>query len=180
MGTLNPSSRQIRTCISYVVHNMTVDDLAPFVAKASAAMLLTSFPGIFRFSALHGLRLSSSTMWISILITQDRCIKSGPRISTSPQGGTTSQQLPMTSKCRYWPNQHDQRMGQYCRMNELSESQDISMDILAHWGRDKMAAIFPMTFSDIFSWMKMHEFLIIFHWNLFLRVQLTIFQHWFK
>ena len=31
-----------------------------------------------------------------------------------------------------------------------------------------------------FSWMKMLEFLSIFHWSLFLRIQLTIFQHWFR
>ena len=51
---------------------------------------------------------------------------------------------------------------------------------LTHWGRDKMAAIFQMTFSDGFSWMKMYEFWLNFHWNLFLGVQLTIFQHWFR
>ena len=27
---------------------------------------------------------------------------------------------------------------------------------LTHWGRDKMAAIFQTTFSNTFSWMKMH------------------------
>ena len=48
--------------------------------------------------------------------------------------------------------------------------------VLTHWGRDKMVAIFQTTFS----WMKMHEFWLRLHWNLFLRVQLTIFQHWFR
>ena len=51
---------------------------------------------------------------------------------------------------------------------------------LTHWGRDKMAAIFQMTFSNGFSWMKMYEFRLTFHWSLFLGVQLTIFQHWFR
>ena len=51
---------------------------------------------------------------------------------------------------------------------------------LTHWGRDKMADIFPPTFSNGFSWMKMYEFRLIFHWSLFLGVQLTIFQHWFR
>ena len=51
---------------------------------------------------------------------------------------------------------------------------------LTHWGRDKMAAIFQTTFSSWFSWMKMNEFRLIFHWSLFIRVQLTIFQHWFR
>ena len=49
-----------------------------------------------------------------------------------------------------------------------------------HWGRDKMAAVSQTTLSNAFSWMKMLEFRLRFHWNLFLRVQLTIFQHWFR
>ena len=40
--------------------------------------------------------------------------------------------------------------------------------------------LFPMTFSDAFSWMKVNEFRLRFHWSLFLRVQLPIFQHWFR
>ena len=52
---------------------------------------------------------------------------------------------------------------------------------LTHWGRDKMATISQTTFSNAFFWMKMYEFwLLRFHWNLFSRVQLTIFQHCFR
>ena len=51
---------------------------------------------------------------------------------------------------------------------------------LTHWGRDNMAAIFQTTFSNRFSWKKMYEFWLTFHWSLFLGVQLTIFQHWFR
>ena len=39
---------------------------------------------------------------------------------------------------------------------------------------------FQTTFSNVFSWMKMYEFRLKFHWTLFLRVQLTISQHWFR
>ena len=49
-----------------------------------------------------------------------------------------------------------------------------------HWGRDNMDAISQTTFSSAFLWMKMLKFLLRFLWNLFLRVQLTIFQHWFR
>ena len=35
-------------------------------------------------------------------------------------------------------------------------------------------------FSDAFSWMKSFVFLLKFHLSLFLRVQLTITQHWFR
>ena len=51
---------------------------------------------------------------------------------------------------------------------------------LTHWGRDKMAAVSQTTFSNAFSWMKMLEFRFKFHWSLFLRVQLTTFQHLFR
>ena len=45
---------------------------------------------------------------------------------------------------------------------------------LTHWGRDNMAAISQMTLSNAFSWMKILEFGLKFHWSLFPRVQLTI------
>ena len=50
---------------------------------------------------------------------------------------------------------------------------------LTHWGRDKMAAIFQMTCSNAFSWMKIYEFCLRFHWSLLLRFKLVTFQHWF-
>ena len=48
------------------------------------------------------------------------------------------------------------------------------MLLLTHWGRDKMDAISQTTLSIAFSWMKMLEFWLNFHWSLFLRVQLTM------
>ena len=56
----------------------------------------------------------------------------------------------------------------------------LSFNVLTHWGRDKVGAISQTTFSSTFSWMKMFEFRLEFHWSLFLRVQFTIFQHWFR
>ena len=50
---------------------------------------------------------------------------------------------------------------------------------LTHWGRDKMADILQTTFSNAFSCLKMYEFGLRFHWNLFLRFKLTISQQWF-
>ena len=43
-----------------------------------------------------------------------------------------------------------------------------------------MVAFFQPTFSNAFSWMKIYEFRLTFHWSLFPRVQLTIIQHWFR
>ena len=35
--------------------------------------------------------------------------------------------------------------------------------VLTYWGRHKMDAISQTTFSNAFSWLKMHEFRLIFH-----------------
>ena len=56
----------------------------------------------------------------------------------------------------------------------------IKPSVLTRWGRDKIDAISQTTSSSAFSWMKMFEFRPKFQWGLFLRVQLTIFQHWFR
>ena len=45
---------------------------------------------------------------------------------------------------------------------------------------DKMAAISQTIFSGAFSWMKSFVFWLKFYWSLFLRVQFTIIQHWFR
>ena len=51
-----------------------------------------------------------------------------------------------------------------------------------HFNRDrnKMVAIFQTTFSNAFFWREMFEFRFICYWSLFLRGQLTTFQHWFR
>ena len=57
------------------------------------------------------------------------------------------------------------------------------MCFILHWGRDKMAANFLTTISNTFSWLKIYEFRLRYHWSLLLRmlrVPLTIFQHWFR
>ena len=40
--------------------------------------------------------------------------------------------------------------------------------------------VLQTTFSYAFSWIKMHQFRLKFHWRLFLRVRLTTFQHWVR
>ena len=42
---------------------------------------------------------------------------------------------------------------------------------LTYWGWDKVVAILQMAFSNVFSLMKMYEFSVRFHLNLFLRVK---------
>ena len=48
---------------------------------------------------------------------------------------------------------------------------------LTHWGLDKMDAISQTTLSKAFSWIKMLEIRLIFHWSLFLRVKSTILHY---
>ena len=48
---------------------------------------------------------------------------------------------------------------------------------LTHWGRDKMDAILQTTFSNAFSWMKMHEFRLRFLWSLFLSFLVSLLTH---
>ena len=45
---------------------------------------------------------------------------------------------------------------------------------LTHWGRDKMAAISQTTFSNAFSWMKIYQFRLRFHWKFFPREEIYI------
>ena len=77
----------------------------------------------------------------------------------------------------------------WCRMGgkplpEVTVTQftEASLDLieLTHWGRDEIDTILQTTFSNAFSWMKMFEFRLKFHWNLFPSVQLTITHHWFR
>ena len=47
------------------------------------------------------------------------------------------------------------------------------------WGRDQVSPIFQII-SNVFSCLIMYKFWWRFHLNLFRRVQLTMFQHWFR
>ena len=51
---------------------------------------------------------------------------------------------------------------------------------LRHLRPRQMASISQMIFSNAFSIMKMVEFRLKLHWNLFPRGRITIGQHWFR
>ena len=44
---------------------------------------------------------------------------------------------------------------------------------LTHWVRDKTATISQTTFSNAFSWKKIYEFRLRFHWGLFPKVRIN-------
>ena len=62
------------------------------------------------------------------------------------------------------------------RISENMVRECNAFDLMQHHN----AIISQTTFSNGFSSMKMFEFRFKFHWSLFERVQLTIFQHWFR
>ena len=53
------------------------------------------------------------------------------------------------------------------------------LSVLTHWGQEKNGHHFPDDTFKCIS-LKMYDFRLRFHGSLFLRVQLTIFQHWFR
>ena len=55
--------------------------------------------------------------------------------------------------------------------DHLDSAEQSAQVRLTHWGWDKMVAILQTKFSNAFSWRKMYEFWLKFHWSLFLRVQ---------
>ena len=65
-------------------------------------------------------------------------------------------------------------------INHICQHWIVDAHTLTQWGRDKMATISLATPSNAFSWMETCEFRLKFHLCLFLRVQLTTFQHWLR
>ena len=68
----------------------------------------------------------------------------------------------------------------HCQQRICHKLHNWTPEWLTHWGRDEMNTISQTTFSNIFSSMKMFELRSKFHWSLFPRAQITIFQHWFR
>ena len=57
---------------------------------------------------------------------------------------------------------------------------DGNIATLTHWGRDKWTPFRRRHFQMHFLEKKMFELRLKFHWSLFPRVQLAIFQQWFR
>ena len=62
----------------------------------------------------------------------------------------------------------------------LEEGDSSIRDTSTHWGRDKIDEFFETAFWNAFSWMRMFEFRLTFHWSVFLRAELTRVQHWLR
>ena len=71
-----------------------------------------------------------------------------------------------------WMDFHEIYRIYWVRYKEQSEKLGVGVGVgvcLTHWGRDKMDTISQTIFSNAFSWMKIFEFWLKFHWSLFLR-----------
>ena len=64
-------------------------------------------------------------------------------------------------------------------MMALSTIAYVHHEALTHRGKKQNGRNFAHIFQCI-SLNEKYEFWLIFHWSLFLRIQLTIFQHWFR
>ena len=53
-------------------------------------------------------------------------------------------------------------------------------EMLAHWSRDEMDNISQSTFYNVFFSINLFEFRINVHWRMFIRAQITVFQHWLR
>ena len=164
------------------VNIMAADALAPSVAKPSAAMALTVQN--YRDLVYHVKRLellASSQFWEMVENSRKMRFSS---IQFSPFAVRMIRSAVTVDKRTYFIRLVP---GGTCVSRYGSRSHECCICIidmwplfLIHWSRDKMAAISQTTHSNVFSWTKKVEFCLKFHWSLFLRVQLTIFQHWFR
>ena len=103
------------------------------------------------------------------------------KISLFVPKGPIENKQPLMQVIAWWPTRQQAIIWTIHVSRGLNESsrQGLAKPAL-NWGRHKIAAIFQRTFSNVFSWMKMYQFRLRFHWSLLPRVQLTIFQHWFR
>ena len=151
-GSWNPSWWKTRNHLIYIVHACS----CPVVqgARSSAAMVLTNLTWNIPFYTSDLTNISYSN-WLGYFhCCCWRLSKSLPVKSTAFIG--TIHAKPITLQ-PFW--QHI---------------------LLTHLPLDKMTAISQMIFSVAFLWMKSCVFWLKFHWSLFLRVQWTITQHWFR
>ena len=115
---------------------------------------------------------NDSPLWLQILMRLFICVVwlIGPHLFRFMLSKSTHHSIHHPSIMQNWHKNVDVHNGNKTTLTV----------VLTHWGQDKMDAISQTTFWSAFSWMKMFEFRLNFHWSLFLRVRLTIFQHWFR
>ena len=74
------------------------------------------------------------------------------------------------------PNTTGEGLNLHLSNGDLTAHDDGVSRFVSSCNGDRVAS----TFSNAFSWMKYFVFQLRFYWSLFLRVHLTITQHWFR
>ena len=129
---------------------------APCVARSSAAIILTACDRRF---------LSSTMVYFSTCANLVLIMK--------------NKNMFFSNKFSWISVDYRGHFARWRTSHSLTKITVMRAHYLTHWGRYIMAAILLTTFWGAFCWMRMYEFRLKFHWSLFLRVQLTIFQNWF-
>ena len=89
----------------------------------------------------------------------------------------TTPSIPWLRNCyllfRTWPTASRSRVTlSYDKLYITLSRRCCKQNRLTTWGRVKMAVIFQTIYSNAFSWMKMNELRLRFHWKLFPRVKI--------
>ena len=157
-------------CLSYTANSMPVDALATSGARASLGMVLKLKVKTFHLKHQKNLSVQATEHALQLMPTSQLLM---PCILDSPDHQQPWYKLCNTQLLVFiW--------GEFYWTTHTASMWRNDIDGLTHWGRDKMYAISQTTFWSAFSWMKMYKLPLRFHWSLFLCVQLTIFQHWFR
>ena len=150
-----------RTSTAMLLNMLSRDNFAPRVLKVNHNVIIWFHNHIWKYAFCN-------YMHLNIFVKQTWGHK--------PYKATCSLCCICTLSCE---NPRDPITDTACYITIFKSTQTSSI-VLTHWGRGKMAAVSQTALSNAFSWMKMLEFQVKCHWSLFLRVQLTLFQHWLR
>ena len=100
-----------------------------------------------------------------------------PPVNVRNKGGQHAVLHQINKKCI---DEETQKCGVHVKFNQQVLSAFLCVVYPTHLPLDEMATTSPTIFLDAYSWMKIFAFWLKFHWSLFLKVQLTITQHWFR
>ena len=149
--------RKTRTSTFHVVSIMAADDLTMAGARASAGTVLTHW-GRVTHICVGNLTIIGSDNGLSPGRHQ-AIIWPNARILSIGTLRTNFIEISIGIQAFSFKKMHLKMSSEKWRPCCLG------LNVLTHWGWDKMAAIFQTTFLNRFSWMKIYEFRLKFHWS---------------
>ena len=169
---------------------MNSDWLKYHISLQSLKYLKTVYTVSLKYHSNAHTSLCSNTIWI-ILLRRYRleglaiwttCISNNSILRHECKCGVHLTIMPFNESKHFRQFHHMTACHEYpWHMEGMSSTFiNVGSSSLTHWSRDKIATISQMTFSNAFSWTKIHEFRLRFHWILFLKFELIIFQQYFR